>query len=94
MGEGRKDRNVFREGIKWTVDGPVLQNHAFRSFAEDGNQPGATPFDQGGSFLYKDLFRILGDGEHPVMVYTESGSSLSVQTVENTLSEPLVPPRP
>ena len=91
VGETKRDQNLFREGIEWTVDGPVLQNHAFSSFAEDGNQPGATPFDQGGSFLYKDLFRILGDGDHPVMTHTESGSRLSAATVENDLSNPLFP---
>lgn len=50
VGEIKQDQNVFREGIEWTVDGPILANHAFRSFAEDGNQPGATPFDKFGSW--------------------------------------------
>jgi hypothetical protein len=87
----RQDQNVFREGIEWTVDGPVLQNHAFRSFGEDGNQPGATPFDQGGSFLYRELFEILGDGPHPVMDYERDGTQVTADTVRSQLSSPLFP---
>jgi hypothetical protein len=53
-------------------------------------RPGITPFGQGGSFLYRTAYT-LGAGSHPVIVYTEPGSSLTGETVQNELSDPLFP---
>jgi hypothetical protein len=35
VGEQRRDRNTFREGIEWTVDAPLRENTAFNDFAVD-----------------------------------------------------------
>jgi hypothetical protein len=86
----RKRQSTFRKGIEWTVDGPVLEHTAFHYFALEGLVPGYTPFGQGGSFGYRNFYTS-GRGDHPVMVYAESGSSLSGGTVENELSNPLFP---
>ena len=90
VGEQRRDRNTFREGIEWTVDAPLRENTAFNDFAVDAQRPGITPFGQGGSSLYRTAYT-LGAGSHPVMVHTEPGSSLTGETVQNELSDPLFP---
>jgi len=76
----------------WTRRG--IGQQAFGAFAIESQIPGATPFGDSGTLGYADSFRLLGFANHPVMTYTESGTSLSASTVENDLSEPLVPPRP
>lgn len=90
VGGTKQDQNTFREGIEWTVDGPVLENHAFAQFGIEGNSVGLTPFDQFGSFLYQVNFTD-GFGPHPVMIHTTDGASLQASTVENTLEGPLFP---
>jgi hypothetical protein len=85
-----EDENVFREGIEWTVDGPIGEHTAFESFARDGQVPGFTPFGQGGSFGYRNFYTS-GSGNHPVMVHSEPGSTLAGETVQNELSDPMFP---
>jgi hypothetical protein len=40
VGEQRRDRNTFREGIEWTVDAPLRENTAFNDFAVDAPRTG------------------------------------------------------
>lgn len=88
--EDIKRQNTFREDIEWTIDGPVWEDTAFNKFSLDGQRVGTTPFGQGGSFGYRNFYTF-GFGPHPVMRYTEPGSTLSGETVENELSDPLFP---
>lgn len=90
VGENWRGERPFREGLEWTRDS---YNTAFNVFALESVTPGLTPFDAWGLFLYEDFFRT-GAGEHPVIDYTDPGTTLSVETVENELSEPLFPPLP
>jgi len=90
VGGIKEDQNTFREGIEWTVNGPIETNAAFNIFAAEGNTPGLTPFDRLGSVGYRSSFRD-GYGDHPMLVYTEDGANLLASTVENELPNPLFP---
>jgi hypothetical protein len=88
-GQYRAKRD-FRDGHEWTPTGNFQQ--AFGAFAIESLVPGLTPFGDPGYFGYDDTFQI-GIGNHPEMTYRKGGASLSAQTVENELSDPL-PPSP
>lgn len=92
VGEEYRSKRAFRDGREWARRG--IGQQAFSTFATESQIHGATPFGDPGELGYADSFRLLGFGNHPAMTYRQGGTSLSVQTVENTLSEPLVPPRP
>jgi len=56
VGGSRQDRNVFREGIEWVPEGPAGAHSAFGQFGIEGSiLSGATPFDQGGAWGYRNL---------------------------------------
>lgn len=90
VGGQYRDERPFRDGTEWRRDGI---GQAFAAFATEGLIPGFTPFGDPGAFGYEDSFQ-LGFGDHPVMDYGIGGSNLTVEKVENTLSEPLFPPNP
>lgn len=93
IGGQYRDKRAFRDGREWTPTGAAQQ--AFSAFAIESQIPGATPFGDPGHLGYADSFDVFGFfGNHPVMTYRQGGTSLAVQTVENNLSEPLVPTRP
>ena len=90
--DGQKERqNTFRQDQEWTVDGPAGEDKAFKQFAIEGQIPSTNPFNKGNSFEYKTGFRVFGFGDHPVMDLIDPGSTLSVETIENELSDPLFP---
>lgn len=93
VGEDRKDRNQFREGIEWVEQGWTWEHQAFIHFGLDAQHPAATPFDQGGAFLYGDTFFgegfREGAGDHPVMEFTSQGSTLSGS--ESEFTDPMFP---
>lgn len=75
------------------ADGDIQQ--AFSAFATESQIPGATPFGDPGHLGYADSFDTFGFfGNHPVMDFTDPGSTLSIQEVESAFSEPLVPSIP
>jgi hypothetical protein len=92
VGGEYRDERPFRDGSEWTPRGSVQR--AFTAFAIESQIDGVTPFGDPGYFGYENTFDVFGFGDHPVMTYRESGSSLSASTVENTHSEPLFPPLP
>lgn len=91
VGGKYRDERPFREGTEWTRGG--LGQSAFSVFAIESLVPQFTPFDDPGAFGYgyENGFQ-LGFGDHPVMDYGVSGSNLTAEKVENTLSDPLFPP--
>lgn len=85
----KRDQNAFAEGVQWTTDAN-LGNTAFEAFAIEGSTPGLTPFDQLGSFGYRNGFRG-GSGPHPVGDGRADGSILTVDEVLAALPDPLFP---
>lgn len=98
VGGDYKRENTFRESIEWDEVGWVHAQDAFFKFGLDADvNPAATPFDQGGHFLYDDNWGTVpgfrtGYGEHPVMEFTEQGSALT--GVENEFQDPMFPEFP
>lgn len=86
---GQESQNAFAEGIQWTTDAN-LGNTAFENFAREGNTVGLTPFDQLGSFGYRNGF-MAGVGPHPVGDARANGSTLTIDEVLEARPEPLFP---
>lgn len=90
VGSDWKDQNKFREGLEWVEKG--WKHGAFLQFGKDANTADATPFDQGGNFLYKiealESFRD-GFGNHPVMEFVDPGTTLFGD--ESEFQDPMYP---